>query len=102
MVIDCHVHTCAFASTPGLTSAHPLSPSPLRPTRGPLGLPAAGPEGERALENKIFSILDDPPDLDAAVLLAFDAVHDASGNLDRARTPLYVTNDYAADLARRH
>jgi predicted TIM-barrel fold metal-dependent hydrolase len=40
--------------------------------------------------------------LDAAVVLAFDAVHDEDGRLDEANTHLYVTNDYVADLVPNH
>jgi len=38
----------------------------------------------------------------AAVVLALDGVIDADGRLDRARTQVYVPNDYVRDLARRH
>lgn len=40
--------------------------------------------------------------LQAAVVLALDGVVDAQGNLDRARTEVYVPNEFVADAARRH
>src|SRR5262249_38969794 len=40
--------------------------------------------------------------IDAAVVLAFDAVHDGDGRLDAENTHLYVTNDYASELTRDH
>jgi predicted TIM-barrel fold metal-dependent hydrolase len=42
------------------------------------------------------------PEIDKAVVLAFDAVHDRDGRFDAANTHLYVTSDYAWDLAQRH
>jgi uncharacterized protein len=36
--------------------------------------------------------------LDAVGVLAFDGVYDAQGQLDRARTALYVDNDYCLDV----
>lgn len=57
---------------------------------------------ERNLETKLLSLLRDTPRLDAAVILAFDAVHDDDGNLDRERTHLYLTNDYVSALCRRN
>src|SRR5690606_1283084 len=38
----------------------------------------------------------------AAVILAFDAVHDRDGRRDEPNTHLYVTNDYVIELCRRH
>ena len=40
--------------------------------------------------------------LDAAVVLAFDAVYDRDGPADDAGTHFYVTNDYVIELCRRH
>jgi predicted TIM-barrel fold metal-dependent hydrolase len=59
-------------------------------------------ETERKLLAKLFQGLDQTPELDAAVILAFDAVHRSDGSLDAANTHLYVRNDFVEDLARRH
>lgn len=66
------------------------------------GLRNADERSERALEAKLAKTIARTPQLDAAVVLAFDAVHDRDGNLDAANTHLYVTNDYVIELARRH
>ena len=48
---------------------------------------------------KLIDTLAGVPQLEKAVVLAFDAVYDGDGQLDAANTHLHVTNDYAADLA---
>ncbi|GIW76009.1 MAG: hypothetical protein KatS3mg104_1072 [Phycisphaerae bacterium] len=40
--------------------------------------------------------------LDAAVVLAFDAVYDRHGRRDEQNTHLFVENDYVMTLARKH
>jgi predicted TIM-barrel fold metal-dependent hydrolase len=102
MVIDCHVHTCAFTPEHGKMSAHLLKTLPFRFMRWRLGMTGAGAETELQVERLLFRLLDETTRLDAAVVLAFDAVHDDDGRLDDANTHLYVTNDYAIDLAKRH
>lgn len=57
---------------------------------------------EQQLSQRLFDLLDGASQLDAAVVLAFDAVHDGDGRLDESRTHLYVTNDYVMELAPRH
>src|SRR5207302_1555018 len=57
---------------------------------------------ERAVEAKLASTIDQTETLDAAVVLAFDAVYDRDGQFDARNTHLYVTNDYVIDLCRRH
>jgi predicted TIM-barrel fold metal-dependent hydrolase len=59
-------------------------------------------ETERKLLAKLFQGLDRTPELDAAVILAFDAVYRSDGSLDSQNTHLYVRNDFVEDLARRH
>jgi uncharacterized protein len=102
MRIDCHVHTCAFTPPHGKMSAHLLKTLPFRFMRWRLGMKGADAKTEQQVEHLLFRLLDETPQLDAAVVLAFDAVHDGNGNFDDARTHLYVTNDYAIDLAKRH
>ena len=56
---------------------------------------------ERAVETKLATTIAETDDIDAAVVLAFDAVYDRDGNYDPAETHLYVTNDYARDVCNR-
>src|SRR4051812_1918669 len=56
---------------------------------------------ERDLEQRLAEVIDKST-LDAAVVLAFDAVHDRAGIRDDAITHLYVTNDYVIELRDRH
>ena len=102
MVIDCHVHLCTFTPPHGGTSKHLLATTPFRFMRWRLGMVGEDAQTEARLERKLLDLLDDTPQLDAAVILAFDAVYDNDGQLDGANTHLYVTNDYVAALSRRH
>src|SRR5687768_5823870 len=102
MVIDCHVHICAFTPSHGSMSPKLLKSPPFRFMRWRLGIVGEDESSERALEAKLASLLAETPKLDAAVVLAFDAVHTDDGTLDAANTHLYVTNDYVIELARRH
>lgn len=102
MVIDCHVHLCAFTPEHGGTSAHLLSTAPFRFMRWRLGMVGADAQTERRLETRLLELLRATPQLDAVVLLAFDAVYDDAGELDRGNTHLYVKNGYIAELCRRH
>src|SRR5579871_5318633 len=103
MIIDCHVHVCATTPGHGRTSPR-LIHSPLFCfMRWRLGLPwDNGPPIERAVADKLVETVHGAEMLDAAVVLAFDAVYDREGRFDTANTHLYVTNDYAWELARRH
>src|SRR5215203_1607590 len=101
MVIDCHVHLCAFTPDHGKTSAHLLKTLPFRFMRWRLGMRGADASTERSLENKLEHLMRETPQLDAAVVLAFDAVYTDDGVLDDARTHLYVTNGYVLELSKR-
>jgi predicted TIM-barrel fold metal-dependent hydrolase len=67
-----------------------------------LGIPLTGPDDkvETAFEQCLVRTIGETPELDAAVGLAFDAVYTDEGRRDDANTHLYVTNEYAAGLAR--
>jgi len=67
-----------------------------------LGLKGYDAQTESDLAAKLGALLDETTELDAAVVLAFDAVHDRDGRLDTDNTHLYVTNDYVIELASRH
>jgi predicted TIM-barrel fold metal-dependent hydrolase len=67
-----------------------------------LGITGYDEATERQLEAKLIETVEQTTKLDAAVVLAFDAVHDGDGRRDDPNTHLYVTNDYVIDLAKRH
>ena len=102
MILDVHVHTCAASPGHGFMSQRLFKSLPFRFMRWRLGLGDYGPQTERELEKKLVETIDGAEKLDAAVILAFDAVHDHDGRMDEANTHLYVTNDYVIELARRN
>jgi predicted TIM-barrel fold metal-dependent hydrolase len=102
MVIDCHVHICAFTPGHGKMSQHLLGTIPFRFMRWRLGVRGEDETSERDLEELLINLIQGTPQIDAVVLLAFDAVYTRDGVLDDSNTHLYVTNDYAIELCRRH
>lgn len=102
MILDVHVHTCAASPGHGFMSQRLYRSLPFRFMRWRLGLGEYGPETERQLERKLARTIRQTTKLDAAVILAFDAVHDDQGRMDEANTHLYVTNDYVIELCRRY
>jgi predicted TIM-barrel fold metal-dependent hydrolase len=102
MIIDCHVHISALTPGHGMMSEKLLDSIPFRFMQRRLGLPGRDEKTERALEAKLAETIDGTEKLDAAVILAFDAVHNEDGAMDLSRTHLYVINDYVIELAARH
>lgn len=102
MIIDVHVHVSAFTPSHGLMSRHLLDSLPFRFMRWWLGIRGEDERTERQIEQQLADTINGTPELDAAVVLAFDAVHTDAGELDAANTHLYVTNDYVIELCRRH
>lgn len=102
MILDVHVHTCAASPGHGSLSRALFQSIPFRFMRWRLRLRDYGPETERELEAKLVGLIDGAEKLDAAVVLAFDAVHDGDGRKDEANTHLYVTNDYVIELAKKY
>jgi uncharacterized protein len=103
MIIDCHVHTSACTPGHGSMSARLLQSFAMRFARWRLGLglsSRADAQVECALGDRLTAAVNGTPEIDAAVVLAFDAVHGPDGTLDEANTHLYVTNDYVIELAR--
>jgi predicted TIM-barrel fold metal-dependent hydrolase len=103
MLIDCHVHTSACTPGRGSMSDRLLHSLPMRFARWRLGLgfsSAADAQVECALAYRLAETVNGTPEIDAAVILAFDAVHRPDSTLDEANTHLYVTNDYVIELAR--
>lgn len=102
MVIDCHVHISALMPGHGSMSRKLLDSFAFRFMRWRLGVKGEDERTERQLESVLVRTIDETPKLDAAVVLAFDAVYRPDGTRDDANTHLFVTNDYVMELARRH
>ena len=102
MIVDCHVHVSAFLPGHGHMSQRLQGSLPFRIMRWRMGIKGSDNRAERHIAQGLAETIDQTPELDAAVVLAFDAVHDADGRFDAARTQFYVTNDYVIDLVRGH
>ncbi|MGA2497521.1 MAG: amidohydrolase family protein [Tepidisphaeraceae bacterium] len=102
MVIDLHVHVSAFTPGHGLMSRHLLDSWPFRMMRWCFNIRGEDERTERQVESQLAETILGTPELDAAVVLAFDAVYTETGEFDAANTHLYVTNDYIIELCRRH
>jgi uncharacterized protein len=102
MLVDCHVHVNAFLPANGRTSKLLLGRPSFRYLRWRLGMQGADGETERALVAALTTELEGAREVDAAVILAFDAVYGDDGRLDDARTHLHVENDYVIELAKRN
>ena len=102
MIVDVHVHVSALSPENGLMSRKLIRSLPFRFIKWRLGLSGEDARTEAQLRRVLFTTLENTPELDAAVMLAFDAVHDRAGNLDLANTHLYTRNDYVISLATQH
>jgi predicted TIM-barrel fold metal-dependent hydrolase len=102
MILDVHVHISATTAGRGKMSPRLLKSIPFRFMRWKFGVKGEDESAEREIEAKLAETIAGAKKLDAAVVLAFDAVHDKEGRLDDANTHLYVTNDYVIELAGRH
>jgi predicted TIM-barrel fold metal-dependent hydrolase len=102
MILDLHVHVSALTQAHGLMSPHLLNTTPFRFMQWRLGIKGNDEPTERKIESLMVRTIAEASKLDAAVVLAFDAVHDGDGRMDLPNTHLYVTNDYVIDLARKH
>jgi hypothetical protein len=68
-----------------------------------LRMTAKDPETfERQAETRLLEAIEGTSGIEAAVVLALDAVYDREGNRDEAKTHFVVANDYVAELAQRH
>jgi predicted TIM-barrel fold metal-dependent hydrolase len=102
MILDMHVHICATTPGHGSMSERLYKSAIFRFMRWRFGIHGRDEAAERQLEQKLDDTIRGARKLDAAVVLAFDAVHDRDGRKDEANTHLYVTNDYVIELASRH
>ncbi|MEP6692478.1 MAG: amidohydrolase family protein [Gemmatimonadaceae bacterium] len=100
--IDCHTHISAFTPAHGFMSRALAGSIPFRYMRSRLGITSTTtPERAEALvRDALLAAITGARSIDAAVVLAMDAVYDGDGRLDRAATQLYVRNQYVEALAR--
>src|ERR1044071_6297162 len=84
MVIDCHVHVNAFTPAHGFTSQKLANSIGFRFMRWAFGIAGHDESTEIGVRQKLSQTIDATPELDAAVVLAFDGVHDLDGNFDSA------------------
>ena len=104
LILDCHVHALAATPAHGYLSGKLRRRPNVLFVRMRLGISLFGTDEqiERDFADRLARTVNEAPELDAAVALAFDRVYKEDGTPDDANTHLAVTNDYAADLARRH
>jgi predicted TIM-barrel fold metal-dependent hydrolase len=102
MIIDCHVHISACTPENGEMSRALQNSLAFRFLRWRLKAKGYDANTERQLRDRLFDTLDQTPTLDAAAVLAFDAVYDCDGRLDGTNTHLHVKNNYVMALASRH
>jgi uncharacterized protein len=102
MIIDCHTHICASIPSHGCTSAKLQGTLPFRILRWKLGVRGNDAEAEGQVVAAYVAALEQTPELDAAVVLAFDGVHGDDGSLDLSRTHLYLKNDFVIELCGQH
>ncbi|HJR65593.1 MAG TPA: amidohydrolase family protein [Gemmatimonadaceae bacterium] len=102
MIVDCHVHLSAFTPGHGYMSRTLLDSLPFRFMRWKFGLVGEDVNTERTLEELLARTVAEANPVNAAVVLAFDAVHDAAGKRDAARTHFEVGNDYVRDVTRKY
>jgi predicted TIM-barrel fold metal-dependent hydrolase len=102
MILDCHVHICAFTPEHGKTSSRVLNSLAFRFVRRRLGIAGDDAQTERLLTQKLGRTIEEADQLDAVVVLAFDGVYSIDGTLDEPNTHFYVTNDYVIELAAKY
>jgi len=78
-----------------------LDSVPFRFMRWKFGLVGEDAHTEQVLEDLLARTVAEASPVNAAVVLAFDAVHDAAGKRDAARTHFEVANDYVRDVTRK-
>jgi predicted TIM-barrel fold metal-dependent hydrolase len=79
-----------------------LDSLPFRFMRWKFGLVGEDANTERTLEELLARTVAEANPVNAAVVLAFDAVHDSAGKRDGARTHFEVANDYVRDVTRKY
>jgi len=101
MILDAHVHVCAMSSEHGKTSSRVLDSLAFRYIRWRMHIAGSDAKAEAELAQFLAGQIS-KSGLDAAVVLAFDAVYTTEGNLDDRNTHFYVKNDYVIELAAKY
>lgn len=101
MIIDVHTHLPALTPEHGMMSRQLQDSLPFRFMRWRLGLVGEDRSTEDASVDLMLRTMAEA-EVDAAVVLAFDAVYDQDGHRDELRTQMHLSNDYAMELAARH
>lgn len=102
MRIDCHVHISAFLPGHGSMSVRLSRSIPFRFLRWGFGIGSIDESTDERLEKILVGQVNACDRLDAAVVLAFDAVYDRQGRRDEHNTHLFIENDYVMSLTRKH
>lgn len=102
MIVDCHVHVCAKSAGHGHMSVRLLKSLPFRFMQWRFNMDGFSPVAEKQIEDRLAMTLNETTELDAAVILAFDAPHTHEGVLDVANTHLYVMNEHVIELCQHH
>src|SRR4051812_35070958 len=104
VIVDCHVHALATTPGHGFLSGYLRKRPNVLASRVRLGISLFGSDEriERDFEARLVRTVNETPELDAAVALAFDRVYGEDGTPDPDNTHVSVTNEYAAELSRRH
>lgn len=102
MKIDVHVHVSAITPGRGKMSAKLLRSVPFRFMNWCFGLGPPDETTDARIASLLVQTVKGTPELDAAVVLAFDAVYEKDGQRNEDDTHLFVENDYAIDLCRRN
>ena len=82
MTVDCHVHIAATRPSRGRMSPRLINSFAFRFMRWRMGLDPTADTFDDDVEAHLVRALNDTPALDAAVVLAFDAVYARDGTLD--------------------
>ncbi len=104
--LDCHAHTAGIGAK---GSGCFISPKLRSSYKFPIYLKAFGVDekelaqkGDSLLPNRISARLAESKTVGAAVLLALDGVVDSAGDMDTARTQIYLPDAFIAAETRKH
>src|SRR5689334_15598503 len=87
MIIDCHVHVSACTPEHGEMSAFLQNTAAFRFMRWRLKVKGYDGNAEKQIADRLRTTLDQTPQLDAAVILAFDGVYDREGRQPGTHAP---------------
>ncbi len=94
------MHICAVRPESGQFSDSLYYSAAFRYIRRHLGVKTKDAAAEQLVVRRLAEAMEGTPRLDAAVILAFDAIHDEDGKIDLGRTHLYVKNEFALEVVK--